>query len=318
MRKLAAVVVNFNAGPWLEECLGSLAGAAEGFEVEVEVVDNGSTDGSPDAASRKFPEMRLSRTGRNLGFAAAANIALRRIRDEGKADYVLLLNPDTVAERTSVARLAGYLDAHPEVGAVGPALFLPDGRFQTGAGGFLPAARTGFNYFFFIFKLLRGTKSFFIDQAAFARAGRPAEVEWLSGACLMFRRGVLESAGLLDESYFLYGEDVAWGRAMGRAGIGLRYVPAALVVHQHGYSSRKGGPAANTAWLEAVYRFVRRERGTGECRLFRLFSAGGFFLRWVGYSLAGLRPGGFAARRSARDNARFMSYSIFGPRPSSK
>jgi len=314
MSKIAVVIVNFNTGTLLRECLGPLFESSEGLGLEVEVVDNGSEDGSADGASRKFPEMRLSRTGRNLGFAAAANIALRRIRDEGRADYVLLLNPDVAVEGTSIARLAEYLDSHPDVGAVGPALVLPDGRFQAGAGGFLPTARTGFAYFFFPFKVFPGLRSIFLDQAAFARRGITARVEWLSGACLMFRRAVLERAGLLDETFFLYGEDIAWGKAMGEAGIEIRFHPKARVVHHHGASANKAFPGANTIWLDMVYRFVRKESGAWAYALFRLFSVGGFFLRWAGYSLAGLRPGGLAARRSARDNARFLSFSIFGSR----
>jgi GT2 family glycosyltransferase len=311
MRRVAVVVVNFNSGPCLGECLKSLFRESPGLEIEVEVVDNGSTDGSPEALRRDFPEVRLIRLGRNRGFAAAANISLRRIRDEGMADYVLLLNPDTVITGEAVVILADFLESRQDVGAAGPALLLPEGRFQTGAGGFLPTAWTGLVYFLLLFKVLpKKTGSFFIDQAPFVMAGKPVEVEWISGACLMVKREVLSRAGLLDERYPLYGEDIAWGKAMRRGGVGVCFVPSARVVHHHGYSSKKDGGEANPDWLEMVYRFVRREGGVWEYGLFRFFSTMGFFMRWVGYSLAGWGGGGESVRQRARDSLRFFAYSF--------
>ena len=311
MRTLAVVIVSLNAGAFSGQCLRSEFTETRDSEMRVTVVDNGSTDGSLEIVGREFPHVRVIKNGRNLGFAAAANIALREIRDAGEADYVLLLNPDTIILDGAIDKLADYLEIHPDVGAVSPALILPDGCFQTGTGGHLPTARSAFDYFFFVFKFFpRPAKSLFFDQRRFARSKNPVAAEWLSGACLLLRRDVLTRAGLLDERYFFYGEDIAWGKTMTRRGIRLLNLPWARVVHHHGFSLKGRGGAANILWLEMLYRYVRRERGRTEYFLFRLFSIGGFLLRWGAYSLAGLGRRDPALRSKARDSARFLAAAL--------
>jgi GT2 family glycosyltransferase len=315
LKTLAVVIVNLNAGKYLADCLRSIFAGTRALRLEVSVIDNGSRDGSPEAARREFPAVRVVVNARNLGFARAANIVLTEIRDSGGADFVLLLNPDTVVPAGALEALAGYLESHPEVAAVSPALVLPDGRFQTGVGGHLPTARTGAAYFFFAAKLFPRVRSFFLDQASWAGKGLAAEVEWLSGACLMVRREVLGRAGLLDEGFFFYGEDIAWGRAMTERGLRLRYWPGVRVLHHHGFFLREEGGRANTLWLGMVYRYVRRERGSAESFVFRLASAAGFFLRWTGHGALALFPGQSRGRRAkARDARKFFLFALFGPK----
>ena len=320
MAKLAVVIVNRDAKPFLRECLRSVFGETRGLSLDVYVVDNASADGSPDMVREEFPAVRLIQSGSSLGFAAANNIALRLFLEGGEWDYVLLLNSDAVILDRALERMNDYLERHPDVGVVGPALVLPDGSFQTGTGGWLPSAWTGFNYFFFLHKLFpRTSASIFLDQRAFSLDRKSGEagtsVEWLSGACLLLRREVLQKIGLLDEGYYFYGEDIDWGRRMTNMGIRLRYLPSVRVRHYQGVSfgSRRG---VNTLWLRMLYKYVERERGRGEYLLFRLFSVAGFSLRLVLYSLACLLKMG-PGRRKIREAVGFLAFGLFAPAPAS-
>jgi GT2 family glycosyltransferase len=315
--QLAVVVVSRDTKAFLRECLNSIFKETQALSLSVYVVDNGSTDGSPDMVESEFHAVHLIRSDVNLGFAAANNIALRRILAEEKCPYILLLNSDIVVFDRALEKMVDYLESRPEVGGAGPALILPDGRLQTGTGGYLPGARSAFNYFFFLHKLIPSrSKSFFLDQAAFmdGRKG-PVEsvpVEWLSGACLILRREVLEKVGLLDDSYYFYAEDVDWGRRMTEGGVRLVYVPAVHVIHHHGRTYEGARAGVNTLWLRMLYRYVRRERGWMEYALFRFFSILGFFSRLVGYSLARFLMKGPGRSGEIRELAGFLSYSVLG------
>jgi len=140
---LSVIVVTWNARDFLRQCLRSLAAETRIRALDVHVVDNASTDGSSEMVRTEFPAVRLTRNPENLGFARANNIALRRVIEEGRSDYVLLLNADVAILDGAVDKLVAYLESHPAVGAAGPALVLPDGRLQAGVGGFLPSALSG-------------------------------------------------------------------------------------------------------------------------------------------------------------------------------
>jgi len=309
--KIAVIIVNHNARDELGECLRSVFEETPGVPLDIYVVDNGSDDGSAGMVERRFPSVRLIINERNLGFSRANNIALRRILGAGDCESAVLLNSDTVVLDKALIRLAEYLEANPGVGAVGPALFLPDGRRQTGAGGYLPSAITAFQYFFFLFKLFpRHAKGLFFDQFRLAGSRERLDVDWLSGACLMLTIEAIRTIGFLDEKYFFYGEDIDWGRRMKAAGIRLHYLPWIRVVHHHGLSMRNSGRDADTSWLRAIFDYVRRERGGLEYGLFRLFAVLGFSLRLVLYG-AGY-PFSRKEKASRRSKIReISSYLVF-------
>jgi len=314
VNKLGIVIVNRNAKALLRDCLRSVRAGTASLSSEVIVVDNASSDGSPDMVRGEFPNAVLIRADANLGFAAANNIALRRILERGESEYVLLLNSDTVVPSGGLEALAGYLDSHPGAAGAAPALVFPDGRFQSGTGGSLPSALSGLYYFFFLSKLLpKHFRGLFFDQAALARASKDSfdgiPVEWLSGACLMLRLEVLEKTGLLDERYFFYAEDIDWGRRMTQAGRRLFYLPWIRVVHHQGSSYELSG--VNTLWLRTLYTYVRKETGPGQYILFRLFSILGFSLRMALYSLA-LVFGNGPGRKKIREITCFLIFSLWG------
>jgi GT2 family glycosyltransferase len=188
------------------------------------VVDNASTDGSPDMVSREFPGVILLRNETNAGFAAANNQALPLA--QGK--FVLLLNPDTEVRSGALETMMAFLRDHPQAGAVGPLLLNPDGSWQ----------KSAFPFYGFWRSLVENRLVDLIRPLP----GQPSEdspVDWVIGAALMTRREVLEEVGPLDERFFMYGEETDWQIRLRRAGYQVYLLPSAQVVHHGGQASRQ-------------------------------------------------------------------------------
>lgn len=312
-KKISVVIVSLNVRDLLRDCLRSVYEGTRGLAFEIFVADNGSTDGSPDIVADEFPAVRLIKNGQNLGFPKANNIILRKILEEKTSGYILLLNPDMVVRDWAIEKLASHLDGNPNVAAVAPAFLLPDHTFQTGTGGFLPTALTTFNYFFFLFKLFpKKAKSFYIDQAAFSVKAPFVRVEWLSGGCLMIRRSIVERIGPMNEDYFIYGEDLDWGRRMTRQGLELHYLPSASVIHHHGAIYDKMFRKINTRWLQMLFLHVKRERGELEYGLVRAFAAGGFSIRLFIYGVLYLTKRDAPTKAKLKKVFRFLTFSLTG------
>lgn len=227
--RVGAVIVNYNAGPLLSTCVASLRG--EGL-AEIVVVDNGSVDGSALALARADPGVVVVDPGRNLGYGAGANLGLAA----GSAELVLVGNPDIVVAPGAVATLVATLDADPGLGLVGPRL--------EGAGGALyPSARTfpsivdaaGHGFLGLVAPGNRFSRRYKLADWDHAQA---RVVDWVSGACFVARRQVLDLLGGFDEAYFMYAEDVDLCWRAARAGWRVAYQPAATVVHLQGVSAR--------------------------------------------------------------------------------
>jgi GT2 family glycosyltransferase len=219
--KLAAVVLNWNGG---DDTLASLASLEE-LGVPVVCVDNGSTDGSPDAIAARFPAVDLIRTGVNLGFAGGNNVGIRRAL-AGGADWVLLLNNDAVAEPGLPGALAAAAAARPDAGLLACKILAADGRTVQYAGA---TFRPAFGY---------------SGRVATSGPDEVREVERADGAALAASRAAVERAGLLDESLFLYVEDVEWSLRVREAGLAVVFVPGARVRHKG--SAASGGGASTT------------------------------------------------------------------------
>lgn len=312
---VSIIIVSWNVRDFLEACLRSVYRETASLPIEVIVVDNGSSDGTPEMVERDFPAVRLFRYGENLGFTRANNVALRMVLQEKTSRYILLLNSDTEIRERGIEELAAYLDKRPEVDAVAPALILPDGRFQPGAGGHFPSWTTGFNYFFFLFKLFpRKAPGLFIDQARLMRKKAPVALDWLSAACLLVRREIVERAGVLNEDYSIYADDIDWGLRMRRAGGLLHYLPRVRILHYHGVTAKHVTGEMNTKWLKMVYFYVRQEKGAVQYALFRAFSVCGFFLRFAAYAvLAGPKKEGYYPQKK-RELKSFLLFSLRGDR----
>lgn len=312
-KTVSIIIVTWNVKDFLKKSLHSVYKEKREIQIEVIVVDNASTDGTSEMVKDEFPQVRLITTEKNLGYTKANNLAIREVLKEGKSDFFLLLNSDCVIQNSAVDQMASYLIENPDVGAVSPALILPNGKFQTGTAGFLPTAWTGFTYFFFFFKLFpKKTKSFFIEPSYFSKKRKMKSVEWLSGACIMLRKETIEKTGLMDEKYFIYADDIDWGKRMKQEGFLLHYLPMLHVLHNHGITFDKIHKKTNTDWLAMLYSYVRKERGKIEYWLFRLFSIEGFFLRLFLYVLLyGLKRDS-NTKKKVKDMYHFFFYSLRG------
>ena len=232
--RLSVVFLSYNTRDLTRQALSSVLAAAEGLEAEIFVVDNASVDGSADMVAEEFPHVKLIRNEANVGFAAGNNVALRQVAGE----YALLINTDTIMCRDALRTMVEFLDAHPEAGACGCKILDPDGTLQLDS-------RRGFPTPLAAFCKMSGLSRFFPKHPLIAHyhmtyldPEQTAEVEVLSGSCMMVRKAAMDEVGLLDESYFMYGEDIDWCYRFHQAGWKIYYVPTTEIIHFRGESGR--------------------------------------------------------------------------------
>lgn len=245
--ELSIVIVSWNTKEALKECLECIY-ACHFDSFEVIVVDNGSEDGSVSTLEDEFPQVTLIKNTRNVGFARASNQGMLL----GRGHYLLLLNSDTQVEEQTLPTMIEFMEEHPEAGAMGPRLILPDGRPQPYSFGGDPSLgylmRRGLN-------LLLG-KGYLHDWGT----EEIREVDWVSGASLMLRRRALEETGLLDENFFLYFEDNDLCLRLREKGWGIYFNPTVEVVHLGGESLIKNEPA-RAEYYHSLVHFYRKHYG---------------------------------------------------------
>jgi GT2 family glycosyltransferase len=233
--KLSVIIVNYNVKYFLEQCLHSVIKAIEHIEAEVFVVDNNSVDGSCLMVSEKFPSVILIENKINTGFAVANNQAIKL----SKGEYVLLLNPDTMVEEDTFTKVIGFMDEHPDAGGLGV-------KMIDGKGTFLPESKRGFPSpmvaFYKIFGLSRlfpKSKRFNHYHLGYLDKNQVHEIEVLAGAFMLMRRQTLDKVGLLDEDYFMYGEDIDLSYRIIKGGYKNYYYPHTAIIHYKGESTKK-------------------------------------------------------------------------------
>ena len=226
-------MVSFNTRDLLRRCLTTLydAAAADGLALEVVVVDNASADESARLVATEFPQAVLVANERNLGFAAASNLGLRRATGR----QLLLLNPDTEVRPGALSALLAFLEAEPRAACVGPSLIYPDGSPQH-SGFRFPTVTT---QFLDLFPLHHRLLSSPVNGRFPLGQTRPFAIDHPLGACMLLRREALESVGSLDESFFIYVEEVDWCWRAKKAGWHVYCVPGAVVVHHGAQSTRQ-------------------------------------------------------------------------------
>jgi GT2 family glycosyltransferase len=248
---VAVVIVNYQSYADLRRCLGALAGQTE----TCAVVDHDPSHHAADAVATEFPWVRLLRVAGNEGFAAGVNRGAR----ETTSEYLLLLNPDSIPEPRLCATLAEWLDRHPDIAAVGPRVTNADGTLQASARRFpnLTTAIAGRSSW--LTRVLpRNPLSRRNLPALDAASGRPLDVDWVSGACMMVRRAAFDQIGGMDEGFFLYWEDADFCRRLQHAGWRTVYWPGVSVRHTGAGSSRHAIDASLVAFHESAYRLFRK------------------------------------------------------------
>ncbi|MGB9723045.1 MAG: glycosyltransferase family 2 protein [Chloroflexia bacterium] len=272
--ELTVVIVSWNVRELLARCLRSVQAslAAGGLAGRVIVVDSASTDGSAEMVRRDFPEVTLLALEENRGFAAACNAALTPTPlpgGEGVRAF-LLLNADVELEPEAIPRLASYLEAHPEVGVVGPQLRSPDGTVQSSRRRF-PTVGTLFWESTLLEEVFPGNPW----VRRYRMQDRPddveQEVDWLVGACLLVRDEAVSQAGPLDEGYFLYFEELEWLQRIRRAGWRVVYLPSVRAIHYGGRSTAQVPLERHLHFQRSKVRYARATFGPAVASLLRLF-----------------------------------------------
>ncbi len=250
--RVAVLIVNFNTGDVLRRCLETLAPGVD-TGLEVVVVDNDSVDASVAIVRRDLRWVRLVESGANLGFGAGVN----RAAMETEREYLLVLNPDCFIEPAAIARLAGRLEADPELGFIGPRIDLSSGEVDHAALRADPDIVGAALYFSRIPRLFPSSAA--LNRYSLAHADYEAEQELLAGtaACLMVRAGAFRQVGGFDERFFMYGEDLDLCRRLREAGWGGRYVPSAHALHLKGEASRKQSNRMLVEFHRAMWTYYR-------------------------------------------------------------
>lgn len=257
--RLSVIIVNLNTRDLLRACLRSLAPAQASGDVEVIVVDNGSSDDSCAMVAAEFPQVRLIALKENRGFAVANNMGMR----EARGRYFLVLNSDTEVIGDALTQICDFMDSHPDVGALGPKLLNTDGTLQYSCRRF-PSFRTAlFHRYSLMTRLFPRNR--FSSEYLMTDVGHEhtMDVDWVSGAALVVRREVFESLGGFDEGFFMYAEDVDWCYRIKQAGWRVVYLPEARILHHIGQSTRLVPYAMTYQRHKSMWRFYRKHYSRG-------------------------------------------------------
>jgi GT2 family glycosyltransferase len=257
---VSILIVNWNTRAMLAQCLRSIQQWPPKGACEVIVVDNASSDGSPHMVSNQFPAVRLVENEKNVGFAAASNQAIRR----AKGRYLVLLNSDTEVRPGALDTLVQFMDAHPRAGAAGAHLLNPDGSLQPSCHPMLTPDREFWRLLFLDRLWRRATYAMHKWDPII-----PRQVEVIKGACLLLRREALDQVGLLDDSYFMYTEEVDLCYRLHQAGWELWWVPQAEVIHHKAQSTRQAAEDMYIQLYRSKVRFYRKYGGQCQAQRFK-------------------------------------------------
>jgi GT2 family glycosyltransferase len=256
--ELAVVVTSHNTRELLCGCLQSLRTAQCPGGLELWVVDDASRDGSAEMVRAEFPESRLIATERNVGYSAANNLALRALlAAPAPPRLVLLLNGDTVVPPGALAAMVELFDRYPAVGAAGPRLHLADGAFDWACKRGFPSPAASFYHMVGLGRLFPGSRRFGHYRLTYLDERAVADVDSVVGAFMMVRFDLLREVGLLDERFFMYGEDLDWAFRIKLAGWRVLYNGRVDVLHLKRQSTRQN-PRAQRAFYESMLIFFRK------------------------------------------------------------
>ena len=232
--KLSVIIVNYKVKHYLEQCLRSVAEASRGIAVEVIVVDNASGDGSVEYLRERFPDVTIIASEENLGFARANNLAIRNSHGQ----YVLLLNPDTIVAEETFSDFITFMDSTPDAGGCGAYMLHTDGSFAPESRRGLPTPFVAFCKMSGLASLLPKSRTFGRYYMRYLNENEVNRIEIMSGAFMFLRRDALDKAGLLDEDFFMYGEDIDLSYRILKAGYNNYFLPS-RILHYKGESTVK-------------------------------------------------------------------------------
>ncbi len=302
---LSVIIVNYNVREFLEQALRSVERAGAGLRVEIFVVDNNSADGSVEMVRSLFPDVQMIANEENVGFSKANNLAIRKAR----APYLLILNPDTIVQEDTLVKLVQFMERHPEAGAAGCQILNPDGAFAPESRRSFPVPAVAFYRLVGLSRLFPRSRIFGRYNLTYLPKDEEAEVDALSGSCMLVRRSALyfsreeaeslqaagknpdellarsgpcpgnHGAGLLDEDFFMYGEDLDWCFRIQQAGWKILYTPGTQIIHYKGESTKKGELRYVRLFYGAMLQFTQKHFQNRYSRIFALLLRYGIVAR---------------------------------------
>ena len=243
-KKVSIVIVSYNVCQLLDECLQSVKRAIEGIEGEIFVVDNCSSDGTVETLRPRHPDVCFIANKENVGFARANNQAIR----QSDSEYVLLLNPDTVVYEPTIKGTLDFMDAHPEAGGAGVRMLTTEGQPAPESRRAIPTPWVS------MLKMLGFTRRYYMSHLPW---DKPSQIEVISGAYCMLRRKALQQVGLLDEDFFMYGEDIDLSYRLLKGGWQNWYLPYDII-HYKGESTVKSSYRYVHVFYQAMLIFFRK------------------------------------------------------------
>jgi GT2 family glycosyltransferase len=283
MLDLGIVIVNWNTRDLLRECLKSLEAGDASVQRRVIVVDNASGDGSLAMMRAEFPSVEVIANPTNGGFSQANNLGLKAFGFGGAASdnlprYALLLNPDTIVPPDGLRRMLDRMDADPRLGIAGPRLVMPDGKLDLACRRSFPTPEVSLWRMTGLSKLFPKSKLFGRYNMTYLDEHLETEVDCVVGAFMMVRREAIQQAGLLDETFWMYGEDIDWAFRIKQAGWKVLYYPRVTVLHVKRAASRQN-PRTRLEFQRASLIFYRKHYAATTPRLLHLAVLLGLLLK---------------------------------------
>lgn len=264
--KLSVIIVNYNVEYFLEQCLHSVLKAAKTISCEIVVVDNSSVDGSVAMVEEKFKQVKLIANKKNTGFSYANNQAIK----EAQGEYILLLNPDTVVEENTFEKVIAFMDAHADAGGLGVKMLDGKGNFLPESKRGLPTPSVAFYKIFGLSRLFPKSKIFGKYHLGYLDKEQTHEIEILSGAFMLLRKSVLDKIGLLDEAFFMYGEDIDLSYRILKAGFKNYYFADTRIIHYKGESTKKSSINYVFVFYRAMVIFAEKHFSKNNAKTFSL------------------------------------------------
>ncbi|MBT3384591.1 MAG: glycosyltransferase [Prolixibacteraceae bacterium] len=265
--ELSVIIVNYNVKHFLEQCLHSVLKASKNISAEIFVVDNNSVDGSTQLILEKFPGINFIENKENVGFSKANNQAARIA--QGK--YILLLNPDTVVEENTFSKVISFMEKHPDAGGLGVKMIDGTGNFLPESKRGLPTPWVAFYKMSGISRLFPKSKKFGKYHLSYLNENKIHEVDVLAGAFMLLRKSALDKVGLLDETFFMYGEDIDLSYRVIKGGYKNFYFPKTTIIHYKGESTKKGSLNYVRMFYTAMIIFARKHFSGGKANTFSFF-----------------------------------------------
>lgn len=260
---LSVIIVSYNVKYFLEQCLVSVLNASEGIDCEIFVVDNNSTDDSCSMVKNKFQGINLIVNHTNRGFSAANNQAIKI----AKGKFILILNPDTIVEEDTFHKCIEFMVDHPDAGSLGVRMIDGSGRFLPESKRGIPYPATAFCKMIGLSYLFPKSKLFNKYHLGYLNESKTNKVDVISGAFMFLRKEAVHKTGLLDEDYFMYGEDIDYSYRLLKAGFSNYYFPGTTITHFKGQSTSKTDIKVTLAFYRAMLIFVQKHLKDGNSNI---------------------------------------------------